>query len=335
MRDLVALPKGHLHIHLEAAIRRETLHVLADEAGIIVPSFPSAGEFDAFARVFLALVEVLTVPGALRRVVLEAAEDARVDGVAYLELGVSPQFYARSYGSTERALAALVDAAREAGELTDVEVGLMVTIDRTESIEFGLELARLAASYAGRGVVSIGLANNEVGHPAAPFAGAFAIARDAGLSIAPHAGELLGPESVVEALDVIGATRIQHGVRAIEDAELVERLASSGVCLDVCITSNNFLGVSARYEEHPIVGLLAAGVPCSINADDPTIFGNGILSEYGVARAVLGLSDEQLAACAANSIRYSAASDVVRERALAGIAAWIASPGHIDMEETE
>lgn len=324
-RDLALLPKGHLHLHFEAAIRRETLHELAEGAGITVPPIRSSGGFEEFAQIFMAMVAVLSLPGALRRVIIENAEDARADGVVYLELAVSPQFYAATYGDTERALAELAAAASDARSLTGVEVALMVTLDRTDPVEEAIELARLAASFAGRGVVSVGLANNEVGHPAADFLTAFGIARAAGLKIAPHAGELVGPESVAEALDVIAADRIQHGVRVIESPELLARLAAADVCLDVCPTSNTVLGLVATVAEHPLPRLLAVGVACSINADDPTIFGAGVLDEYRTARGSLRLTDEQLAACAATSIHYSSASAGVRAAALAGIADWLAS----------
>jgi adenosine deaminase len=324
-RDLALLPKGHLHLHFEAAIRRETLHELADQAEIEVPPIGSSGGFEQFAAVFMTMISVLSLPGALRRVVIENAEDARNDGVVYLELAVSPQFYAATYGSAANALAELATAASEARVLTGVEVALMVTLDRTDPVDDAIELAQLAAAFADRGVVSVGLANNEVGHPAADFLPAFEIARAAGLKIAPHAGELVGPESVAEALDVVAADRIQHGVRVIEDPALLARLAAADVCLDVCPTSNTVLGLVDALSDHPLPRLLDAGVACSINADDPTIFGPGVLDEYRSARTVLGLSDAQLAACATTSIRFSSASADVREAALAAIVEWLAS----------
>lgn len=324
LRDLARLPKAHLHLHLEAAVRPATVQALAAEIDLVVAPMPTAGDFAAFADVFLGMIRMLALPGALRRVVHEAAEDAAADGAVYVELGVSPRFYASSYGSTEAALAELADAAREAGHATGVEVGLMVTVDRTEPVEAALELARLAADHAGRGVVSLGLANNEVGFPAAPFAEAFAIARAAGLQVTPHAGELLGPESVAEALDVLGADRIQHGVRVLEDADLTARVAASGICLDVCPTSNTFLGLVPDVASHPLPQLLAAGVRCSINADDPTIFGVGVLDEYVLCRTEMGLDDDQLAACARTSIEHSSASAPTKASALAGIEAWLA-----------
>jgi len=324
-RDLALLPKAHLHLHFEAAVRRSTLDELLSSIGVASPSMPADGDFDAFAAVFLGMIRALSLPGAVARVVREAALDAVADGVVYLELGISPQFYVSTYGTLVDSLRAFSDAAREATELTGVEVALMVTIDRTESVEAAMDLVRLAADNVGP-VVSVGLANAEVGHPASVFAEAFALARRAGLKVTPHAGELLGPAAVVEAIDLLHADRIQHGVRAVEDPELLERLAGLDVCLDICPTSNVALGLFPSLAQHPLPYLLAAGVPCTINADDPTIFGVGILDEYRSCRTIMGLSDEQLAECARTSIRHSSASDARRRQALTDIDSWIAVP---------
>jgi adenosine deaminase len=332
-RDLSLLPKGHLHLHFEAAVRRGTLDELSVAGGFAPPVIPQRGGFDEFAGVFLAMIRALSLPGALQRVTLEAAEDALAEGVVYLELAISPQFYAGAYGTDAAALEVFLTAAESATEATGVEVRLMVTFDRTEPLQNAMRLAALAAAARDRGVVSVGLANAEIGHPAALFTPAFAIARSAGLIIAPHAGELVGPESVAEAVDVIRADRIQHGVRVIEDPEILARLVAADIPLDVCPTSNAFLGLVEDVADHPLPALLAAGVRCSINADDPTIFGASILDEYRLARDLLGLSDEALADCARTSIVYSAASAPVRASALAAIDRWLGMPGQIPISE--
>ena len=184
-------------------------------------------------------------------------------------------------------------------------------------------MARLAARYAGRGVVAFGLASDEALFPPAPFAEAFSIALSAGLLSTPHAGELAGPESVQGALDQLKAHRIQHGVRAIEDPALVERLALAGVCLDVCPTSNLLLGVVSDLAAHPLPALLAAGVRCSLNADDPLLFGVGLADEYLIGREALGLDDATLAGVAANSIQASGAPAGLKRSALRGISEWL------------
>lgn len=130
----------------------------------------------------------------------------------------------------------------------------------------------------------------------------------------PHAGELAGPDSVGDALDLLGADRILHGVRAVEEAEVVARLADCGTCLDVCPTSNVKLSVVGSLEGHPLPALLAAGVRCSLNADDPLLFATDLVEEYQRARDRLHLTDAQLAGIARTSLEASAApSDVIRD----------------------
>ena len=188
----------------------------------------------------------------------------------------------------------------------------------------GVESARLAARWAGRGVVALGLVADERGNPVAGAAEAFAVARDAGLGMVPHAGELAGPAEVRSAVE-LGADRIQHGVRAVVDPAVVALLAERGVCLDVCPTSNVVLGVYPSAEEHPLPRLLAEGVRCSLGADDPLLFGTDVVDEYVLAHEKMGVSEDALAGVARASVECSFAPADVRERALDGIAAWAAA----------
>jgi adenosine deaminase len=174
-------------------------------------------------------------------------------------------------------------------------------------------------------VVSFGLANDEAIGPPEPFAEAFKIAKDAGLLSVPHAGELAGPESIRGALHTLEADRLQHGVRAVEDPELVQHLADSGIVLDVCPTSNLLLSVYPSIEEHALLELLDAGVQCSINADDPLLFGPGMLEEYELVRRALALDDEIMAAIARASIEGSGAPDALKASARRAIDAWLAA----------
>ncbi|GAA4784899.1 adenosine deaminase [Microbacterium gilvum] len=324
-RDLRALPKGHLHLHLEAGMRPATLAALCGEIGIEPPATSGFSGFTEFGQCYRSLLAVLREPANLERLLDEVLEDQAADGVVYVELGVSPTFYAEVYGGLDAALAQLVSYAEKASERHGVAVGLMPTVDRTASAEEAVAVARSAAAFAGRGVVSLGLANDERGFPCRDFAEAFAIAKKAGLQATPHAGELVGPESVREAIDDLAADRVLHGVRAIEDDALVAELAARGIPLDVCPTSNVLLDVVETLADHPLPHLLAAGVRCSINADDPILFGPNILAEYEVCRTVLGLDDTQLAACAWTSIETTLAPSAVKARAKERIDAWLAS----------
>ncbi len=324
-RDLRALPKAHLHLHLEAGQRPSTFRELSERYGLPTPE-SGDGTFSAFLRAADVVFNALHTPDDYLRLLLELAQDAQAEGAVWLEPAIwLTQRQADRLGlrQLEAVLEMLLDAARRAEAATGVGIGYMMTANRARPTDQALELARLAVRYAGRGIVSFGLAGDEAIGPAGPFAEAFAIARAAGLTSTPHAGEHDGPESVRAALDALGARRILHGVRAIEDPRLVEWLVEDGVCLDVCPTSNVQLRVAPSLEEHPLPALLAAGVTVSLNADDPIIFGSGLLDEYELAREAFGLDDTVLAAIAANSARSSNAPESVRKKALSRIEAWL------------
>lgn len=227
----------------------------------------------------------------------------------------------------------VLDALDRFGQELGVGVGLMIAGDRMMEPRECEDQARLAVRYADRGVVSFGLASDERGHPPEPFAPAFDICRAEGLISAPHAGELVGPESVAAALSALGADRVQHGVRAIESPELVSELVARGTCLDVCPTSNAALGVYPRVADHPLPRLLAAGVRCSLNADDPLLFGCGLLDEYELCRAEMRLEDSDLAAMAAASLEASGAPADLIAQGLADIGDWLADGAAASEEE--
>jgi adenosine deaminase len=322
-RDLADLPKAHLHLHLEGAMRPATLEELAAEQGVAVPPVREFTGFAAFAGLYVAACDLLASEARLRRLVREVVEDAAADGVVWLE----PAFYSPRYRSTigpdQHTIGIVLDELRTAGAVLGVGTGLIVAADRTVDPAEALELARVAAGLAGEGVVGFGLANDEAGHPPEPFAEAFAVARAAGLLAVPHGGELAGAESVVGCLDACGAHRVMHGIRAVEDPALLARLADEGVCLDVCPSSNVALSVVPSIDVHPLPRLIEARVHCSINADDPLLFGPGILEEYALCRDQLGLDDIDLARVAGWSLDASGAPAAVRQAGHAGVARWL------------
>jgi adenosine deaminase len=259
--------------------------------------------------------------------VYEVVEDSVLGGAVWVE----PSFYAPHhrdrFGADEDIVDMVLDAAALAAERLDVGVGVMIAADRTVDPAIAVEQAQIAAKRTDRGVVSFGLANDEAIGPPEPYAEAFAIAKDAGLLSVPHAGELAGPESVLGALDALGADRLQHGVRAIEDPELVRRLADSGIVCDVCPTSNFLLSVYPSIAEHPLPQLLEAGVQCSLNADDPLLFGPGMLEEYELVQRELALDDATMAAIARASIDGSGAPEPLKTSARRSIDEWLATGG--------
>jgi adenosine deaminase len=323
MRNLLDLPKAHLHLHLDGAMRRDTLRELAADAGLKVPEITAYGSFAAFSDTMAVAQRVLRTEADLTRLVRETVEDAALDGVIWLELSMWPGMTRGTFGSDERVVALALEAALGAAGACGIGVGLMLAANRNVAPDEAEDLARLAGRLADDGVVSFGLDGDEAASPAEPFERAFRIAKDAGLRATPHAGELAGPQSVRAALDVLGADRILHGVRTVEDPDLVARIVREEITLDVCPTSNVMLGVVPRIEDHPLPQLLSAGARCSVNADDPLLFGTSILEEYSRCRQDLGLDDERLAAVARHSLTGSAAPPDLIERGLAGVSDWL------------
>lgn len=308
------LPKAHLHVHLEGAMRESTLRQWCAEDRVAVPPLVEFPDFTRFLDAYGLLIALIRTPDRLAQLLDEVVADAAAQGVVALEFATIPERSA-SFDNADAALDAILDFAAAAGRRHGVWTGAVVSVDRSAGPEHALESARLAARYADRGVVALGLVADERDNPVATAAEAFAIARDAGLGVVPHAGELAGPTEVRSALE-LGVDRIQHGVRAIEDPRLVEQLAAAGVCLDVCPSSNVILGVSPSLEEHPLQGLLDAGVRCSLAADDPVLFGVDVVDEYVLARERLGISEAQLVDCARSSIEASFAPDSIKRSAL-------------------
>ena len=323
MRDLARLPKAHLHLHLNASLRPETLRELGAAAGVAVPASTTCESFAEVVDVVSAAASAIRSAADVGRVLDEIAEDAAHDGAVWIEVSVSSGSLGGDLGSPREALEIVLEAAQEAAAHSGVGVGVIVGAHRNLGPRRATETALLVAEYAGSVLVGFGLDGHEVEFPAALFTDAFAIAREAGLMSVPHAGEFLGAASVADALDLLGATRVMHGVRAIEDPALLQRLAREDICLDVCPTSNVLMSVVPSLERHPLPALLSAGVRCSINADDPLPFDTSLLREYELCRDVLGLTDGVLASVARTSIRASAAPSKIAEPALAEIAVWL------------
>lgn len=316
-RDLRRLPKAHLHVHLTGSMRGSTFAELGGKT-----TFPPRySTWDQFVTTYAATKTVLRGPQDLHRLVVELVEDSRADGAVWTEVSVSPSgFHRRLTGSDEATMELVCDAVAVA----DGQAGIVVGIDRVRDADEPDTLAELAAAWADRGVVGLGLAGDERA-PCAPFARAAQIAGHAGLQVVPHSGELCGPDSIREVLTVLRPDRLMHGVRAADDPSLVARLADRGVCLDLCPSSNVALGVVAELPDHPLAGLVRSGVPCSLNADDTLVFGTGLADEYRLARETLGLTDEETAGLARASLTAGAAPAAVVDAAVAEIDGWLAA----------
>ena len=333
-RDLRLLPKTHLHLHFTGSMRHLTLVELADTHGVRLPDAlrtewpPELSATDErgwfrFQRLYDIARSVLRTEDDVRRLVREAAEDDRADGSRWLEIQVDPSGYAHRFRGITEFTDLVIDAARDASESTGIQVQVVIAANRTRHPLDARTLARLAAQYVGRGVVGFGLSNDERRGTTSEFAPAFRIARNAGLLSTPHGGELCGPATVRTCLDELHADRIGHGVRSVEDPDLLARIVDAQVALEVCPASNVSLGVYHRAEDVPLRRLYDAGARIALGADDPLLFGSRLAEQYEAARNVHGFSDTELAGLARGSVLASTAPDDVHKSLLAEIDTWL------------
>jgi adenosine deaminase len=335
-RSLTALPKAHLHLHFTGSMRHATLLELAERDGVVLPDAlvedwpPQLSAADEkgwfrFQRLYDVARSVLRTEDDVRRLVREAAEDDVADGGRWLEIQVDPSGYASRFGGITAFTDLVLDAVRDAERSTGLGMAVVIAANRTRHPLDARTLARLAAQYAGRGVVGFGLSNDERRGTTSEFAAAFAIAERAGLMLAPHGGELLGPHRVRACLDELHADRLGHGVRVAEDPALLDRVVAQGVALEVCPVSNVALGVYTDLTSVPVPTLLEAGATVALGADDPLLFGSRLAGQYATMRAAHRLSDAQLAELARMSLRASRAPDDLRDAALRDVDAWLAN----------
>lgn len=290
---MTAFPKIELHVHLEGTVRPDTLRAIAKRNDYALPddleSLYRFRDFVHFLEVFEFCARALRTYDDFRQVVVDYAAEAKLHGAVYFEGIFAPGLWRGL--DTDEVFSGYCDGAQEAREVHGVEVRLTPDIPRVYGIEDALTTARFAVKYRGRGVVGIGLGGPEDGHPPEPYAEAFALAREGGLASVPHAGEAAGAASVHGALEALGADRIRHGIRSVEDVGLVAELAGRGTVLDVCPFSNLRTGVVPSLAEHPLPQLVAAGVRCSISTDDPAMFDTDLTRDYEAA-ASLGVSPQ-------------------------------------------
>ncbi len=332
---IAGLPKAELHVHQVGSASPRIVSELAERHPGVVPSDPDALEdffafrdFAHFIEVYLAVVSLVRTPEDVRLLTYEVAREmAEGQQVRYAELTCTPYTSVRPEDpDLGMPIEAYTEAIEDARVTAERDLGLVLRWIYDIPGESGLPAADATLAYAldhrPEGLVGFGLGGPEVGVARPQFEPHFDAARAAGLRSVPHAGETTGPETVWDALLLLGAERIGHGTSAVHDPALLAHLAETGIPLEVCPSSNLATRAVASLDEHPLPAFVDAGVAVTINSDDPPMFGTTLNREYEIAASILGLDRPGVADLARAAVRASFAPDDVRTRVLAEIDAY-------------
>ncbi|HTQ54142.1 MAG TPA: adenosine deaminase [Bryobacteraceae bacterium] len=301
MTDYRAWPKAELHLHLEGSVEPETLCEL--DSGLSLDAARTIyhiRDFPEFIDAYKAVAARLRTPADYALITRALLARLAAENVSYAEITLSAGV--ALWKGQE--FAPVYDAVREAAADSTVEVQWILDAVRHFGVERAMQVAELAAARVHQGVVAFGIGGDEQRGPAEWFGDVFRFARSAGLRLTAHAGETMGPESIWAALE-IGAERIGHGIRAVEDPALPRHLGARGIPLEVCISSNVATGAVESLAAHPIRQLYDAGVPLTLNTDDPAMFSTTLVREYELAASRFGFSDSELRGIADNARRYA------------------------------
>ncbi len=337
MTDLSAfiagLPKAELHVHHVGSASPRTVAALAERHPGVVPSDPDAlaeffafRDFAHFIEVYLAVVDLIRTPDDIHLLTYEVAREmAEGQSLRYAELTCTP-YTSVVRGIPIEAYSEAIEDARRAAE-RDFGIRLQWIYDIPG--ESGLPAADATLEYALKhptdGLVGFGLGGPEIGVPRPQFEPHFTAARAAGLRSVPHAGETTGPQTVWDALNLLGAERIGHGTSSAQDPELLAHLAENGIPLEVCPSSNIATRAVATLAEHPITAFRDAGVVVTVNSDDPPMFSTTLNREYEIAADLLGLDEGGVCDLAKAAVRSAFVDDDFKDGLCAEIDAYQAA----------
>ncbi len=296
------LPKVELHRHLEGSLRVPTMMeiVRAHEmdvknTGYLRPLVQVERQreytFENFLSKFGTLRLFYKSPEIIKRISREAVEDAALDNIRYLELRFTPAALSRAEGfPMAQVVDWVLESVRSAAEHFQIEVKLIISVNRHESVDLAREAIEIALADKNQEIVGVDLAGNEAEFPAAPFREVFTEAQRGGLYVTIHAGEWGGAENVRQAIEDFNAQRIGHGIRVLEDPEVVALARERGTLFEVCVTSNYHSGVVDSIPNHPLKKMIESGLNISINTDDPSISRISLSSEYQTIHKTLEIS---------------------------------------------
>jgi adenosine deaminase/aminodeoxyfutalosine deaminase len=292
--------RSELHLHLEGSVDPPTIQLL--EPGLPMAEIEakySFCDFAGFLSSFKWIAQRLRSPDDYALITKKLLSRLAVEGITYAEITLAAGVVLWKHQDLE----AIYQAVQREAAASPVEVHWNLDSIRQFGPEPAMRVVEFAARHLGCGVISIGIGGDELGGPAHWFTDVYRVARNQGLYLTAHAGETAGPESIWSAL-AIGAERIGHGIRSIEDPVLVAHLRDRRIPLEVCITSNVMTGAVASLDRHPIRRLFDAGVPITLNTDDPGIFRTSLEQEFEIARKHFGFTEAELETIRENALRY-------------------------------
>lgn len=306
---IVRMPKVELHLHLEGAIAPRTLLELACQNGVELPARDIAGveqlfryrNFGEFLTVFMAMARAIVRGEDFARLAYELGLDLAAQQVRYAEVMISPMQHINRGMNLYEAIAGTAEGFARVERETGTQIRIALDHGRQYGPDLAWQVLEVARKAQSLGVVGWSIGGNEIGYPPEPFAPVFAAAREAGLGLMAHAGEVVGPASIWGAIESLGVSRLGHGIRSVDDPQLIAALARRGVVLDVCPSSNLRTGAVASWAAHPLRQLYDAGVTVTINSDDPTFFHTTITEEYRRVVTHFGFGADDLAVMVHNA----------------------------------
>lgn len=326
------LPKAELHVHHVGSASPRIVSELAERHPGTVPSDPEElrrfftfDDFAHFIRNYLAVVALIRTAEDVRLLTYEVAAEMAGQQIRYAELTVTPYTSVTDELPAEAFLEAIEDARVAAARDLGVELRWIFDTPANFGVPAAEMTAAIALDHDVPGLVGFGIGGSELGFPRSMFRDQFDRTRAAGLHSVIHAGETTGPETIWDAVTNLGAERIEHGITAVHDVHLLEHLAEHRITLDVCPTSNVALKVVPDLDHHPLPALVAAGVPVSINTDDPPMFGTDLNAEYAIAARLLDLDEHGVADLALAAVQASFAGPDISARLTAEITAYAAA----------
>lgn len=316
------IEKAELHCHLEGTAPPALIKKLAAkhqtqiDPSIFEHEYFHWQDFLDFLRVYDQASLAIRTPEDYYDVTYHYLEQSAKEGVIYCELTSSPDHAANNGMNYQDHLDGITRAIDDAYQAYGIVGRIIISCVRHYGVDQAEAVAKSVVAHPHPYVVGFGMGGDETGYPPKQFKRAFEIAHEAGLGCTAHAGELVGPEGVIQALDHLPITRIGHGVRSIEDNDLLKRLVDENITLEVCPSSNVALGLYKNLEQHPLKKLIESNVKTTINSDDPPYFQTTIGQEYTIAKQHIGLDDHQILQCTRNAIEAAFVDEQIKVKLL-------------------